>query len=413
MTKRALIAAATAGALLSGSLLGAGAILSEANQSSVKVCVNKSTKVMKYKATCGANERTLRLSLRGETGKSAYQIWLAQGFRGTETDFLNFLRGAPGVSIQDFARTCYQQLQKATAQGLFWNNLRDRRDFERRTGCVVRDINLNPNAHAPSEEPIWPQVLSSTPLGLYGGAGGGFAGGQFSETRDIFFEANVRLPSEWRACSAAVQGASRALYSADLGELYLQGTVNRTLTGLVSEIAVGFGEFTDEVIYPESDQGVRDIQVGGYTVMYLAPWAIPLDEDVEISILEVLQEGDPVDLDDILLTLRLTQGEGLAQLEEVTTIDGAIKTYRLGSNPREYGSVKLEIGLVELSFGHELTADFEVGMGVNGCTSEVLNDAFGPYSWLFQIHEDPAVLELGSAEPMLDQIGWIYPDWFQ
>lgn len=35
-------------------------------------------------------------ALKGEDGQSAYQIWLAEGNTGTETDFLNYLKGSDG-----------------------------------------------------------------------------------------------------------------------------------------------------------------------------------------------------------------------------------------------------------------------------------------------------------------------------
>jgi hypothetical protein len=409
---KSTLAASIAAVVISVGVLGAGALWSEATQSSIKVCVNKTTKVVKYKNKCNTNERVLRLSLRGEAGKSAYQIWLDQGFRGSERDFLNFLRGASGASAQDFARSCFQQLQKASAQGIFWNTLSDRRNFERQTGCSVREINLNPNAHAESEAPIWPQVLSTMALGLYGGAGGDHIGGQFIETRGVIYSAKLRLPSDYRACSAAVPGASRALYGDSLNELYLQGTVKSTLTTLLSELAVGYGTYTDELVYPENNSGVREIQLGQYTVRYFAPWSIPLGQSAEVSILELLENGAPANLDDYQISVRAGLGEGLAKLEQVATAGDAIKTYSLTSNPREYGSINLEIAVYQNNFDYEVSDNFLVGLGVDSCTSEASNDPFGPYSWLYQMHEDPAVLSLGSAEPKLAEIGWLYPDWF-
>lgn len=40
----------------------------------------------------------------GNTGKSAYQIWLDQGFTGSELDFIHFLRGADGGDGTDILK---------------------------------------------------------------------------------------------------------------------------------------------------------------------------------------------------------------------------------------------------------------------------------------------------------------------
>lgn len=58
---------------------------------------------------CGNDRNTApRPMQKGDPGDSAYEIWLQEGNRGTEADFLKSLKGDPGpqglgiVSVQVF-----------------------------------------------------------------------------------------------------------------------------------------------------------------------------------------------------------------------------------------------------------------------------------------------------------------------
>lgn len=69
-----------------------------------EICVSKSTKELKLRKKCKADEQFLASAeslLSG--GKSAYEIWLDLGNTGTESQFINSLRGASARTPNPFS----------------------------------------------------------------------------------------------------------------------------------------------------------------------------------------------------------------------------------------------------------------------------------------------------------------------
>lgn len=405
-----LLAAALAAVLIAGGSIAGGAIWSEATQTSIKVCVNKTTKVIRYKNICNSNERSLRLSMKGEAGKSAYQIWLDQGYRGTERDFLNFLRGANGASPTDFARNCYQQLKKAESQGVLWTNLSDRRNFERTTGCVVREIDLNPNSHAPGAENLFPRILRSELIGFGGGASSDHEGGLYSTGREVFYQLETNLPQEYVFCSKAEQGAARAFY-ADNGKLYAKGSSSDSFSYFLSELNMGYGSPISEIT---GGAQLRDIFAGDFIIEVLIPTAIPLGETATGYITDIrwgYPENGEVDIGEFNFNVSIRDGEELVEINEA---DAGLHSYafEITANNFEYGSVLLDIS----GFGPELGLVSEgqvgVGIGVSFCETGSQSGGIGsPLSWSYQIHEDKSLLDR-IAFNKLEEIGWDYYGWF-
>jgi hypothetical protein len=86
-----------------------GVSVSAVAASSTYVCVNKTTKVVYFKAKCSASESRVAIStaatngingqngVNGNNGDSAYDLWLKAGNTGTTADFLKSLKGTDGL----------------------------------------------------------------------------------------------------------------------------------------------------------------------------------------------------------------------------------------------------------------------------------------------------------------------------
>ncbi len=141
-------------------LASMGTIFATAAGSSVKVCVNKSSKAVFYKTKCASTETMLTIAGEGDagiSGASAFDIWLKAGNTGTEQDFLASLKGAtgpagpagatgqqgpPGMASSagtpwDIGLNCSQKMAAAESAGYVWVLKNQRSSFEQKTGCLV------------------------------------------------------------------------------------------------------------------------------------------------------------------------------------------------------------------------------------------------------------------------------------
>ena len=96
-------------AAISALILLVGASVSAVAASSTYVCVNKTTKVVYFKAKCSSSESRVAIStaatngingqngVNGNNGDSAYDLWLKAGNTGTTADFLKSLKGLDGM----------------------------------------------------------------------------------------------------------------------------------------------------------------------------------------------------------------------------------------------------------------------------------------------------------------------------
>lgn len=126
----------------------------------ITVCVDWNTKQVtysKYWERCPAKTTAVQLGTvgpagpKGEIGESAYDLAVANGFLGTESQWLSSLkgvrgpRGAQGTSSEDSypwgtEGTCYQKLQAALNSGYRMMYREDREAFEADTRCEVDQI---------------------------------------------------------------------------------------------------------------------------------------------------------------------------------------------------------------------------------------------------------------------------------
>ena len=112
-------------AAVSALMLLVGASVSAVAASTTYVCVNKTSKVVYFKAKCSSSESRVAISTaatngingtNGNNGDSAYDLWLKAGNSGTAADFLKSLKGTdgmPGVNGSSASLPFFQRLENA------------------------------------------------------------------------------------------------------------------------------------------------------------------------------------------------------------------------------------------------------------------------------------------------------------
>lgn len=97
---------------------------SSIGEDQVRVCVNKESKLVRYfnkRDKCPANSRELVLNKQGRPGVAGS-------------------RGPVGANGNDMYRNCFQKREAAIAAGSILASKKDRKFFERQTGCIVENI---------------------------------------------------------------------------------------------------------------------------------------------------------------------------------------------------------------------------------------------------------------------------------
>lgn len=112
-------------AAVSALMLLVGASVSAVAASTTYVCVNKTSKVVYFKAKCSSSESRVAISTaatngvngtNGNNGDSAYDLWLKAGNSGTQADFLKSLKGTdgmPGANGSSASLPFFQRLENA------------------------------------------------------------------------------------------------------------------------------------------------------------------------------------------------------------------------------------------------------------------------------------------------------------
>jgi hypothetical protein len=256
-----------------------------ATSTSQSICVNKETKVLKLRKNCRATERYMgSADVLKNGGESAYETWLGLGNKGSEQDFINSLRGSSGSSSSSFASTCYQKLLEAQSSGLFWTNSAHRSNFERSTGCVIRQIDVNPYAQVGMDQPV--QITSSEYMGYYGGAGGGFDQ-YFSAGENVLYKVTFKNETGMSLCG----GDSVVIVGSNPQDVYIYGIQSSSNLENKAYLSFGIGPEATEIDYQD-----KIITRGGLDFHFSQwPEVMPLVSTATLELTRVTnQDGEEV-----------------------------------------------------------------------------------------------------------------------
>lgn len=128
-------------------LSGLNFVMASAQSPVVKVCVDKKSKLIYYKSKCSKSESLVLLTNGTFRALSAYETWLQAGNTGTETDFLNSLKGEDGsngrtTSVYDSLGTCLQKFNFAWNSQVNFAVKSQRQKFQQESSCNVEEINV-------------------------------------------------------------------------------------------------------------------------------------------------------------------------------------------------------------------------------------------------------------------------------
>lgn len=173
---------------------------SDASSTSVKVCVNKSSKAVFYKKTCSKHEFALQIG-PSVAGLSAYEIWVKAGNTGTESDFLHSLKGADGSNSYsdnswNIGTNCSQKLALALSAGqkLAFKSIRN--NFESTTGCIVEKILGTHNEDLKAAGLPYIESISRLDFGEPGSGGGSILDVKMDQSYRVEYKVRIRKLAE-------------------------------------------------------------------------------------------------------------------------------------------------------------------------------------------------------------------------